>query len=75
MKEKSSFLGIAMQGSILRRSLVVSVIVGTVLNMINQGDVVTGDATFDLVKCLLTYAVPFFVSIYGSVAAIQNLAK
>ncbi len=60
----------AMRPQILKRSLIVAVIVGTVLNMINQGDAITGSATFNIAKCLLTYAVPFCVATYGSVSAL-----
>lgn len=75
MKDKSSFLSIAMQPAIVKRSLLVCVVVGTILTVINQGDVVTGNTSFNFVKCLLTYVVPYLVSTYGSVSAIQNLSK
>lgn len=53
---------------ILRRSLRVALIVGTILNLINQGDVLFGSARLNLLKMLLTYSVPFCVSTYGAVA-------
>jgi hypothetical protein len=54
-----------------RRSLVVAVIVGTVLNLINQYDALpgAGGPPFDVVKALLTYCVPFCVATYGAVTA------
>lgn len=55
-----------------RRSLWVAVIVGTVLNLINQGDALTGDAPLVLWRLALTYAVPFAVASYGSYAAFRN---
>lgn len=59
----------AMRPQILKRSLIVAVIVGTVLNMINQGDAI-GSSSFNIAKCLLTYTVPFCVATYGSVSAL-----
>lgn len=53
---------------ILKRSLRVALIVGTILNLINQGDVLFGSAKLNLVKLILTYSVPFCVSTYGAVA-------
>lgn len=51
-----------------RRSLAVALIVGTILNLINQGDVLFGGASFNLTKILLTYAVPYCVATYGAVS-------
>lgn len=66
------FFELARRPSIVKRSLIIAVIVGTILNTINQGDVIMGNATFDLVKCLLTYMVPYCVSTYGSVTALLD---
>jgi len=44
-------------------------IVGTLLLIINQGDVMLGGAAPDLVKTILTYLVPYCVSTYASVSA------
>jgi hypothetical protein len=49
-----------------RRSLVIALIVGTILNLINQGDADAG--SLNLMKILLTYAVPYFVATYGAVS-------
>lgn len=67
-------LQIAMRPSIVKRSLIVALVVGTVLNLINQGDVITGNAHFNLFKCLLTYVVPYLVSTYGAVSALKESA-
>jgi len=66
------FLTIAKRPSIVKRSLYVSLIVGTVLNLINQGDVVVGNASFNLFKCVLTYIVPYCVATYGAVSALRE---
>ena len=46
-----------------QRALLVSVIVGTILNLINQGSNVIDGHPINLVNIFLTYLVPFFVSI------------
>ena len=56
----------------VRRSLTVALVVGTILNLINQGDALLGDAPLVLWKLLLTYFVPFAVASYGSYAAVRN---
>jgi hypothetical protein len=48
---------------------VVALMVGTILNLINQGDALLGTAGLNFAKIiLLTYAVPYFVAPYGAVA-------
>jgi hypothetical protein len=51
-----------------RRSLVVALIVGTVLNLINQGDALFGEGHLNLTKIILTFAVPYCVATYGAVS-------
>jgi hypothetical protein len=51
-----------------RRSLYVALVVGTILNLINQGDALFGPAPINWVKVLLTYLVPYAVSTYGAVS-------
>ena len=65
-------LHLAMRPPIVKRSLVVALVVGTLLNLINQGDVMTGNAHFNLFKCILTYVVPYCVSTYGAVSALKD---
>ena len=52
---------------IFKRSLLVAMIVGTILNLINQGDALFGSAKLHVLKLLLTYSVPFCVATYGAV--------
>ena len=56
----------------LRRSLLVALIVGTALNLINQGDALAAGAPLVVWKLLLTYFVPFAVASYGSYAALRS---
>ncbi len=51
-----------------KRSLVVALVVGTILNLINQGDALFGGAHLNLVKLILTFAVPYAVATYGAVS-------
>jgi len=55
-------------GGVPRRSFWVAVIVGTVLNLINQGDRLFSGQRLDLVKLALTYVVPYLVATYGAVS-------
>lgn len=50
------------------RSLYVTFIVGTVLNVINQGDVLLAAGSISWFKVALTYVVPYCVSTYGAVS-------
>ena len=76
----------ALSEGVPRRSLYVALIVGTTLNLINQGDALYGAGRINWVKVVLTYLVPYAVSTYGAVSyqlsrpptcmsAIQLLAK
>jgi hypothetical protein len=56
------------EGGVPRRSFVVALIVGTILNLINQGDALAAGGPIDVVKLLLTYAVPYCVATYGAVS-------
>jgi hypothetical protein len=51
-----------------RRSLVVALIVGAILNLINQGDAVFAHGHLNLIKIVLTFAVPYCVATYGAVS-------
>ena len=52
-----------------RRALGVTIVVGTLLNAINQGSALIGNAKIDWVKLGLTYVVPYGVATYGAVSA------
>lgn len=51
-----------------RRSFAVALVVGTILNLINQGDAILGTAPINWLKLALTYVVPYAVSTYGAVS-------
>jgi hypothetical protein len=50
------------------RSVYVALVVGTILNLINQGDALFGPNQINWMKIVLTYFVPYAVSTYGAVA-------
>ncbi len=60
--------GCCFSDGVPRRSLAVALVVGAVLNAINQGDVLLGRGEIDWVKIILTFAVPYFVATYGAVS-------
>jgi hypothetical protein len=51
-----------------RRSFFVALIVGTILNLINQGDALFGGGHLNLAKLVLTFAVPYCVATYDAVS-------
>jgi hypothetical protein len=46
----------------------VAIVVGTILNLINQGDAILEAASLNWIKIVLTYFVPYAVSTYGAVS-------
>jgi hypothetical protein len=59
-------------GRSVRRSLIVAVVIGTVLNAINQGPEIVSGHWPIWWKLVLTYIVPFAVASYGSYAAFRS---
>ena len=45
-----------------------ALVVGTILNLINQGDALFGAATVKCAKAVLTYFVPYAVATYGAIS-------
>ncbi len=55
-----------LDGGIILRGLKVAAVIGTLLTLINQGDLMLAGHWPPLWKLLLTYAVPFGVSTYSA---------
>lgn len=55
--------------------MIVAVVVGTILNLINQGDAFVSGSGIDLLKLALTYCVPFCVASYGSYNSLLAVAR
>ena len=67
-----SALRASLSGRVLRRSLIVALVIGTLLNAINQGDVIAAGAAPILWKIALTFLVPFMVATYGAYSALAT---
>ncbi len=67
-----SALQTALSGRYVQRAFVVAVLVGTILNAINQGDVIVAGDGVAWLKFALTYCVPFCVSTFASWTAIME---
>lgn len=61
--------------AMLKQSILTSVIVGSVLNIINQGAVLWGDAQLNVTQLLLTYLVPYCVSTFSGVKTRRRLLR
>jgi hypothetical protein len=57
-----------MSDGVPRRSFVVALVVGAILNLINQGDALLSGAPLNFTKIILTFAVPYCVATYGAVS-------
>jgi hypothetical protein len=68
MKSLGQLWHCSVSDGIPRRSFFVALVVGTILNLINQGDALIAGRGLDVTKILLTYAVPYFVATYGAVS-------
>ena len=51
-----------------RRSLIVAAIIGTIINLINQGDTLVAGADLNWIKIVLRYILPYCVATYGAVS-------
>lgn len=51
-----------------KRSLTAALLVGTILNLINQGDALLAGHQVDPIKMVLTFIVPYCVATYGAVS-------
>jgi hypothetical protein len=65
----------ALSDGVPRRSLTVALIVGTILNLINQGDALVTGMPIHVAKLLLTYMVPYCVSTYGALSYRLHAAR
>jgi hypothetical protein len=59
---------LSMSDGVPTRSLAVALVVGSILNVINQWEAVRGRAAWHWRKLTLTYCVPYLVATYGAVA-------
>jgi len=71
---RSGFLKLAFSRAVVLRALRVAALVGTLLALINHGDrILTASLTaWGFGQILLTYLVPYSVSVWSSVRALQS---
>ncbi|MFN3232839.1 MAG: nitrate/nitrite transporter NrtS [Alphaproteobacteria bacterium] len=72
MNDRPSLIHCATRPSVIKSSIIVAVVVGVILNLINQGDALFGDKPIVVWKVLLTFCVPYCVSTYGAVMALRS---
>lgn len=68
-----NFLRVALLGAIVNNALRVAVVVGTVLNLINQGDAIWSGTGISWGHIALNYLVPYCVATYS--ATCQELRR
>ncbi|MEZ8102248.1 nitrate/nitrite transporter NrtS [Vibrio bivalvicida] len=51
---------------IIKRAVLIALVVGTLLNIINQYDAIFAEHPFNWLKACLTYCVPFCVSLFST---------
>lgn len=64
----SKTCSLCLSDGVPKRSLGIALVVGTILNLINQGDALLGSADLNVTKLLLTFLVPYCVATYGAVS-------
>ena len=72
MSPRAAALRTVLRPPILTRSLWVALIVGSILNLINQGDRLAAGSPLDWGKLGLTYVVPFLVASFGAWSALSS---
>lgn len=70
-----SFWHLAFSDGVPARSASVALVCGTILNLINQGDVLLAGGQPVLWKVLLTYCVPYCVATYGAVTLAWRVGR
>jgi hypothetical protein len=65
----------ALRPKVARRALRVCLVVGVILNTINQGPALFSGQELNPVQILLTFCVPYCVSTYSSVMALREQSQ
>lgn len=67
-------LQIAVKRSTIKRAITISILVGSLLNLINQGDFILSEdwSHLNFFKIALTYVTPFMVSVYSTTTALMK---
>ena len=62
----SSLLDCALSPHIVRNAVKISLVVGTILNLINQGEGILANGSISWAHCVLNYIVPYCVASYSA---------
>lgn len=73
MFKPNSFFSFAFSAKQSATSIKTALLVGTILNLINQWPAITGSEPVNLVQCCLTYLVPYCVATYAGAKASTQL--
>jgi hypothetical protein len=68
MSSFAKICGFCVSGGIPKRSALLALLVGTLLNLINQGEALLTGGRISYTKLILTYVVPYCVATYGAVS-------
>lgn len=68
-KTEPGIIEIALSDGIPRRAFKVALVMGTILNAVNHGDVILAGDPLPWIKIITTYCLPYFVSSWGAVGA------
>jgi thiamine transporter ThiT len=73
----NDWLKLALSPMVRNRAFKVALVVGCIIGLINYGDrMIMGTiSAIDIVKILLTFLVPYSVSTYSAVGALQEAAR
>lgn len=72
---RPSLAAIVFERGIVRRSAIITLVIGTILNVINQGDALVSGTPLVAWKIVLTYIVPYCVATYGAVTTRLDMLK
>ena len=69
MKQTSTtdFLQLAFGDGTPKKALMTAIVVGTILTTINHGDEILKGESFNYLKIILTYCVPYCVTTWGAI--------
>lgn len=72
-----SFLSVALSVEVVKSATKIALIVGTVLALINHGNsLINGQLNLErIIQIALTYSVPYCVSTFSAVKAIQRINR
>lgn len=70
--EAPTWADIAFSAPLVKRSLLTSAIVGSALNLINQGSALLGEAPINVLNLALTFSIPYIVSTVSGVLTMRH---